>query len=936
MLFEAFTLKPDESERRLSFAEGRTDAEGVALLGLERALAPTNELVCRAFGLSRPQSPTLVSRFDANGIPVGAVLELDVIVVRDFVDRVGFPGLNPGSEAVARLYQSGPYDRPVVIPMPFDPGERGSNPVTENSLYELFSPLMKPLYDRGYDVWLNYTQSGQNIHEQAAEFAQLINEAALRRGRGGKVIVAAYSLGGVTGRLATARYQADAEWRENLGVQDELPVSLVAFGDAPLEGAQVNLCLQKGIWRLGREAEANLDSCAAQQLLRFSHSGFAIPSNQNNFRFYVAGGDVFFSPNGGSPCDRRVSGACVCDAGPPVLSVNGNGFPQGVPIIAFSDGEPGPMMCYGDARDHNRAGQSMCPSVPGPLPREMEFAEVMYKVRLPLEEDGICLAARGDVEGGSKVGQARNQKECLIAPFIICGGVETRFNGTFIPYDSALPPGAPFFDTHRNSFQGVHANGYQPSLNFLLKHFDAVSGGAAATSTGTVTMGAVTVTLPNLSQKGVDTLESSEAGPDPFPLHVRGTPSRYHTIDTTSVYYASPAVPATVCVDYDDVHFMSESEVSLFQLQDVGWVDVTALRDTVQNRLCGNTTSLGTFALFEPMNLAPHADAGADQTIEAPDPAGAEVTLDGSGSFDPDVDPIELEWFDEDGASLAESAIARVQLPVGTYRLRLRVVDVRGAAAEDTVDVVVWFPNEIPVVTLSHAGACEQSGCSVTFTVSATDADGDPLSYAWFGCGSSSEPSVTCFASQSGEIEAGAVVADGRTGETTVSARVPVYATAWSPGPWGTCESSESWVCTSGASDGCQRQGAESRPLGELAWALEPGVTPPEAERACTQRSQGYASAYTTGAWSACSKSCGGGRQTRSVTPTAWKETAPAATPPPGSRACNTEPCALTCYSYPDTYPTLRECRDHGWPVCERRFRDDGRGGMLTCYKGFN
>src|SRR5450432_3962646 len=97
---------------------------------------------------------------------------------------------------------------------------------------------------------MTYTKSGQNIHEQAAEFAQVVQYAA-SRSPNGKVIIAAYSLGGVTARLATARWEADPAWRAALGLSDTLPVSLIIFGDAPLEGARVSEDLQYWIWNFG-------------------------------------------------------------------------------------------------------------------------------------------------------------------------------------------------------------------------------------------------------------------------------------------------------------------------------------------------------------------------------------------------------------------------------------------------------------------------------------------------------------------------------------------------------------------------------------------------------------------------------------------------------------------------------------------------------------
>lgn len=287
------------------------------------------------------------------------------------------------------------------------------------------------------------------------------------------------------------------------------------------------------------------------------------------------------------------------------------------------------------------------------------------------------------------------------------------------------------------------------------------------------------------------------------------------------------------------------------------------------------------------------------------------------------------------GTSFQPDAALPVDVPL---EWSVRGVNPAGAgpySVSAAFEIRVPADNQQPTVTVSYTASCSV-GCTVTFTASAEDPDGDPPGFNWTGCGNGNEDRITCSASQSGELQVSVVVSDGKGGEATASATVPIYAATWESGSWGSCTGTGEWTCTSGAADGCSRPGTETRELTETAWSLDSGTTPPETARACTQTTQGYAAAYTTGAWSKCSKSCGGGTQTRAVTVSAWKATSPAAPAPPKSQACNAQPCALTCYDYPDTYPTRPLCLAAEWPVCERRFRDDGLGGMLTCWKGFN
>jgi hypothetical protein len=89
------------------------------------------------------------------------------------------------------------------------------------------------------------------------------------------------------------------------------------------------------------------------------------------------------------------------------------------------------------------------------------------------------------------------------------------------------------------------------------------------------------------------------------------------------------------------------------------------------------------------VNEPPVADAGPDQTVECTSPDGATTTLDGTGSFDPDSDPIvEYVWTGSFGTAFGP--MPTVPFPFGTETVSLVVYDDAGAVSEpDTMQVTV-------------------------------------------------------------------------------------------------------------------------------------------------------------------------------------------------------------------------------------------------------
>ncbi|HKS28614.1 MAG TPA: Ig-like domain-containing protein, partial [Pyrinomonadaceae bacterium] len=96
-------------------------------------------------------------------------------------------------------------------------------------------------------------------------------------------------------------------------------------------------------------------------------------------------------------------------------------------------------------------------------------------------------------------------------------------------------------------------------------------------------------------------------------------------------------------------------------------------------------------------NTPPVANAGADQSVECTGGLTA-VTVDGSGSTDPDGDtPLTYEW--REGATvLGNTAVLNTSLAFGPHTLTLKVTDPSGDYSEDTVSVNI-VDNTDPMIT---------------------------------------------------------------------------------------------------------------------------------------------------------------------------------------------------------------------------------------------
>ena len=145
-----------------------------------------------------------------------------------------------------------------------------------------------------------------------------------------------------------------------------------------------------------------------------------------------------------------------------------------------------------------------------------------------------------------------------------------------------------------------------------------------------------------------------------------------------------------------------------------------------------DTTSVN----VETTNQPPVADAGPDQTATQ----NQLVTLDGSGSHDPDHDPLTYQWTQTQGTAVALSD-THVDKPtftapyVGssgeTLTFRLTVTDPTGLEATDTTSVNVETTNQPPVADAGPDQTATQNQLVTLDGSGSHDPDHDPLTYQW-------------------------------------------------------------------------------------------------------------------------------------------------------------------------------------------------------------
>ncbi len=134
---------------------------------------------------------------------------------------------------------------------------------------------------------------------------------------------------------------------------------------------------------------------------------------------------------------------------------------------------------------------------------------------------------------------------------------------------------------------------------------------------------------------------------------------------------------------------------------------------TIDSDETGSATTSVDFSIYK---RPPEAHAGLDQTVMV----GTKVSLDGSGSSDPDDDIVSYDWY-EGSTFLGSGKIIKYTFPLGNHKVRLVVTDSFGQTDSDeaTVTVVTHFQEYFTEQFSSDADSFDLSNKAIMFTPAA-------------------------------------------------------------------------------------------------------------------------------------------------------------------------------------------------------------------------
>ena len=181
-------------------------------------------------------------------------------------------------------------------------------------------------------------------------------------------------------------------------------------------------------------------------------------------------------------------------------------------------------------------------------------------------------------------------------------------------------------------------------------------------------------------------------------------------------------------------------------------------------------------------NRPPAAVAGPDVSLRL----GETLSVDGSGSSDPDGDPLSFTWnFGDSTPAVSGETADHIYGSEGVFQVSLTVTDGRGGMDTAEFTATVGGTNGAPIA-MAQGGGFGNVGVDLTFDGTGTsDPEGDPLTFSWdFGDGSTTSGLlVTHRYGTPGDYTATFTARDnhGGVGTATVGAHInapPVFTTA--------------------------------------------------------------------------------------------------------------------------------------------------------------
>jgi PKD repeat protein len=156
-------------------------------------------------------------------------------------------------------------------------------------------------------------------------------------------------------------------------------------------------------------------------------------------------------------------------------------------------------------------------------------------------------------------------------------------------------------------------------------------------------------------------------------------------------------------------------------------------------------------------NAPPVANPGGPYTV----PVGNPLTLNGTGSNDPDGELAVFDWGFSDLVPATGPTPIRTFTTEGSFSVTLTVTDDEGAESGPASTTIQVVPNQPPTLSLSTSGPCHAS-CTASITATVSDPEGRPVSLVWSGCAEGQTGTVvTCSMSTATTRTVTATASDG-------------------------------------------------------------------------------------------------------------------------------------------------------------------------------